>query len=94
MMELVFNLIMNASEDIEFKVKLSFLEIYNEKIQDLLNRKIKKYFPIQKKKIANLTNLQIKEDKNRGIFIHDCTEIYVNSIEQMKLVMKTGSENR
>ena len=39
MMESIFNLIFNASEDIEFQVKVSFLEIYNEKINDLLDCK-------------------------------------------------------
>ena len=36
-MESVFESIINASEDIEFRVKVSFMEIYNEKIHDLLD---------------------------------------------------------
>ena len=39
-MEFVFESILNASEKIEFKVKISYLELYNEKIQDLLDGKI------------------------------------------------------
>jgi len=39
MMRYLFDLIMNSSEDIEFNVKVSFLELYNEKLQDLLDRK-------------------------------------------------------
>lgn len=39
MMEYVFDSINQSSDDIEFSVKCSFLEIYNEKIQDLLDRK-------------------------------------------------------
>lgn len=35
----IFGLMLNSSEDIEFTVKVSFLEIYNEKLQDLLDRK-------------------------------------------------------
>ncbi len=38
MMEYVFECINQSPEDIEFSVKCSFLEIYNEKIQDLLDR--------------------------------------------------------
>lgn len=38
MMEYVFELIKNASTDLEFSVKCAYLEIYNEKIQDLLDR--------------------------------------------------------
>lgn len=39
MMDCVFEQIINASENLEFTVKISFLEIYNEKIIDLLDRK-------------------------------------------------------
>lgn len=35
----IFGLMVNSSEDMEFTVRVSFLEIYNEKIQDLLERK-------------------------------------------------------
>lgn len=37
-MDSVFDIIMNASEDLEFQIRVSFLEIYNEKVQDLLDR--------------------------------------------------------
>jgi len=39
MMSHLFSLILNSSENIEFHVKVSFLELYNEKLQDLLDRK-------------------------------------------------------
>lgn len=44
--------------------------------------------------LARKTNLHIKEDKSKGIFVQDATEVYVNSVENMKKVMKTGAENR
>lgn len=37
MMDEIFDCIMRANENIEFTVKVSFLEIYNEKIHDLLD---------------------------------------------------------
>jgi len=39
MMSYLFETILNSSEHIEFNVKVSFLELYNEKLQDLLDRK-------------------------------------------------------
>jgi len=45
----IFNKIESAPEDIEFTVKVSMIEIYNEKIRDLLDPK----------KI----NLKVREDK-------------------------------
>lgn len=47
MMDTVFEYIINANENLEFTVKISFLEIYNEKIQDLLDRNNKLKFVIQ-----------------------------------------------
>lgn len=43
MMGHLFELILNSSAEIEFNVKVSFLELYNEKLHDLLDRKIKKW---------------------------------------------------
>ncbi|KAL4441418.1 hypothetical protein ABPG74_013713 [Tetrahymena malaccensis] len=80
MMDRVFETILNASEDLEFQIRVSFLEIYNEKIQDLLD--------------PDKNNLQIKENKARGIYVQDATEIYVTSAIEMNQVMKTGSSNR
>lgn len=79
-MDELFDVFALASSDMEFGVKCSFLEIYNEKIQDLLD--------------TSKQNLAIKEDKNRGIYVQDATEIYVNSGEEMRKVMRIGAQNR
>ena len=80
MMQYVFYLIEQANSDIEYSVKCQYYQIYNEKIQDLLD--------IRKKDLA------IREDKNKGIWVEDCTEIYVSSQEEMYAVFKEGSNNR
>ena len=58
----VFNRIQNADENIEFAVKVSMCEIYNEKIKDLQN-------PVQ-------NNLKIHEEKGKGIYIDGVTNTY------------------
>lgn len=63
MVRAVFEKIDVASEDIEFTVKVSMVEIYMEKIKDLLD-------PIK-------TNLKIHEEKGKGVYIADVTENYV-----------------
>lgn len=55
MVKTVFSKIENASEDIEFTVKVSMIEIYMEKVKDLLD-------PMK-------TNLKVHEDKIKGIYI-------------------------
>ena len=76
----IFNQIDEASEDIEFTVKVSMIEIYMERIRDLLDpRKI---------------NLQVHESKDKGVFIEDVTETYVTESVEVEQIMKLGNENR
>lgn len=80
MMDALFIGLVNASSSTEFTIKVSFLEIYMERIQDLLDE--------------SRANLQVKEDKGRGIYIQDATEVYVSSPAEMMAVMKTGAASR
>lgn len=43
LVESIFQSIFDAPSNLEFTVKVSFLEIYMERIKDLLNRKISKF---------------------------------------------------
>ena len=80
MVKTIFSTIENASEDIEFTVKISMVEIYMEKIKDLLD--------------PTKTNLKIHEDKMRGIYIADVTEEYVGDEDEVYTLMATGNDNR
>lgn len=80
MVKTVFEKIENASEDIEFTVKISMIEIYMEKIKDLLD--------------PTKTNLKVHEEKNKGLYIADVTETYVGEDIEVYEVMKTGNDNR
>jgi len=62
MVRTVFNRIETASDCVDFSVKVSMIEIYMEKIQDLLDR--------------SKTNLKVTESV-KGIKIQDLTEISV-----------------
>lgn len=63
MVQGIFEKIESAAEDIEFSVKVSMIEIYNEKIRDLLN--------------PEKVNLKIHENKDKGVYVKDMTETYV-----------------
>jgi len=63
MVKHIFEQIGSTTQEVEFSVKVSMIEIYMEKIRDLLN-------PVK-------TNLKVHEDKNKGIYIADVTETYV-----------------
>ena len=77
MFEHLFTCIAEADPDIEFSIKCSYLEIYMEKIMDLLDPK--------------KTNLQVKEDKLKGLYVQDATEVYVGTPDEMMKVMMAGS---
>ena len=79
-MSFIFEKIKTMSREIEFSIKCSYYQIYNEKIQDLLD--------------TRKTDLQIREDKSKGIWVEDCTEIYVNSDKEMYEVFQCGTNNR
>lgn len=76
-MDEVFDLIDECDENVEFKIKVSMLEIYNEKIKDLLD--------------PTKNNLKIKESKKTGIYVDGCKQVYVGSVDEMKSVMIKGA---
>lgn len=77
--EALFDSVTQADENIEFTFKVSYVEIYLEKIRDLLDEHRTK------------VNLQVREDKLKGIYIADVTEEYVTSVEELLQVMHTGT---
>jgi len=79
MIEAVFDGIAQADPDIEFTVKVSYVEIYNEKIRDLLDE--------------SKTNLRVRESP-MGVWIEDVTEVYVGDTSQVYQVMAAGAESR
>lgn len=78
----IFNNVMAADENMEFIVKVSYIEIYMERIRDLLD-------PYKSK-----VNLQVREDAQRGIFVEGMTEMCVTSDEELLAAMRAGAANR
>eukprot|EP00826_Nyctotherus_ovalis_P000839 TRINITY_DN10057_c0_g1_i3.p1 TRINITY_DN10057_c0_g1~~TRINITY_DN10057_c0_g1_i3.p1 ORF type:complete len:729 (+),score=302.55 TRINITY_DN10057_c0_g1_i3:449-2635(+) len=76
----IFDRIDQASESMEFTVKASMLEIYNEKIRDLLD--------------PSKNNLNVREEKQRGIYVEGLTEKSVGDNDEVYDIMKQGNDNR
>jgi len=74
MVRTIFNRIETASENIEFTVKISMSEIYNERIKDLMD--------------PSKDNLKIHEEKGKGVYIQDITEIYCSNEQEIYAYMK------
>ncbi len=75
----IFDGISSAEETIEFTIKVSYVEIYLEKIRDLLDGTHTK------------VNLAIREDKLKGIYIAGVTEVFVSSADELLQAMKYGT---
>ena len=77
----IFNHIYNMDdENLEFHIKVSYFEIYNERIRDLLD--------------ITRTNLPIHEDKNRVPYVKGVTEQFVSNPEEVLAAIEEGKNNR
>ncbi|KAJ3115489.1 hypothetical protein HDU96_000585 [Phlyctochytrium bullatum] len=80
LVESIFQTIYKAPSNLEFTVKVSYMEIYMEKIRDLLN-------PQQ-------DNLPIHEEKNKGVYVKGLLEVFVGSVDEVYDAMRRGQEAR
>ncbi|TNN84966.1 Kinesin heavy chain isoform 5C [Liparis tanakae] len=76
----IFDHIYSMDENLEFHIKVSYFEIYMDKIRDLLD--------------VSKTNLAVHEDKNRVPYVKGCTERFVSSPEEVMDVIDEGKNNR
>lgn len=72
-------------------IEISYYEIYNEKIFDLL-RSTKE--PVTTGKNSNLRNLQIREDKQKGPYIVGLQTLSINSAKDAKMWLDIGNKRR
>ncbi|KAI7351721.1 Kinesin heavy [Hortaea werneckii] len=78
--EQIFDSIMRSDGSIEFTVKVSYMEIYMEKIRDLL--------------VPTNDNLPVHEDKQRGVYVKGLNEFYVGSVGEVYQVLERGGQSR
>ncbi|XP_068942547.1 kinesin-1 heavy chain isoform X2 [Petaurus breviceps papuanus] len=76
----IFNYIYSMDENLEFHIKVSYFEIYLDKIRDLLD--------------VSKTNLSVHEDKNRVPYVKGCTERFVCSPDEVMDTIDEGKSNR
>ena len=74
--EQIFSSIISSPSNIEYTVKVSYMEIYMEKIRDLL--------------VPQNDNLPVHEEKSRGVYVKGLLEIYVSSVREVYEVMRRG----
>ena len=77
--QLAINEIFNLLKDVNVissSVKVSYMEIYNESINDLLD--------------SSKKNLDIRESTTKGIFVEGLTEVLTESLEKAIFLLMQG----
>uniref|UniRef100_A0A3P9KF84 Kinesin-like protein n=2 Tax=Oryzias latipes TaxID=8090 RepID=A0A3P9KF84_ORYLA len=77
----IFGHIAKAEGDTRFLVRVSYLEIYNEEVRDLLGK-------------DQLQRLEVKERPDIGVYIKDLTSYAANNADDMDRIMTVGHKNR
>lgn len=78
--EQLFSTIYTAPPHLEFQVKVGYMEIYMERIRDLL--------------IPTNDNLPVHEEKNRGVYVKGLYEGYVASVAEVYEILHRGQRSR
>jgi kinesin family protein 18/19 len=76
----LFSEIANQRDPDTYQVSLSYLEIYNENIRDLLSGKP--------------DYLDVRDDGNRGTVVSGITQEYASSAEDVLSYLRKGNKNR
>ncbi|XP_013195274.2 kinesin-like protein KIF3A [Amyelois transitella] len=77
----IFSHIAKAKDDVKFLVCVTYLEIYNEEVRDLLGNN-----PHQ--------SLEVKERPDIGVFVKDLTGYVVHNADELEKIMAVGNKNR
>ncbi|KAL4230043.1 Kinesin-like protein kif3a [Mactra antiquata] len=77
----IFGHIAKAEGDTRFLVRVSYLEIYNEEVRDLLGK-------------DQHQRLEVKERPDIGVYVKDLSAFVVNNADDMDRIMTLGNKNR
>ncbi|ALC43091.1 Klp64D [Drosophila busckii] len=77
----IFGHIAKAHENQKFLVRVSYMEIYNEEVRDLLGKDVSK-------------SLEVKERPDIGVFVKDLSGYVVHNADDLENIMRLGNKNR
>ncbi|CAG8664701.1 808_t:CDS:2, partial [Acaulospora morrowiae] len=79
--ELFNRIVNNQNPDVTYQVQVSYIEIYNERVRDLLNPR-------------NKGNLKVREHPLLGPYVEDLSKLIVNSFQDIENLMDEGNKAR
>lgn len=71
-----------ATKNVEFLIRCSYLELYNEEIRDLLTNQ------------KNAPKCELKEDNNKGVYVKGLSDVVVESPDDLVKMFDRGLTNR
>ena len=77
----IFGHISKSGDDKNFLVRVSYLEIYNEEVRDLLGK-------------DQQARLEVKERPDVGVYVKDLSTTVVKNADDMDAIMTKGNSNR
>lgn len=77
----IFRSIQGDSDQTQFLVRASYLEIYNEEVRDLLSKNPK-------------NRLELHEKVDSGVYVKDLSYFAAKSSDEVRKIMYIGSKNR
>ncbi|CAG8552603.1 7639_t:CDS:10 [Ambispora leptoticha] len=80
--ELFNRITRNTDPNVKYQVEVSYIEIYNERVRDLLNPKNKD------------KNLKVREHPSLGPYVEDLSKLIVNSFQDIENLMDEGNKAR
>lgn len=95
--EQIFTSIVESEAHLEYLVKVSYMEIYLERIRDLLARMsstVTCSLPHSHIISAHNDNLQVHEEKNKGVYVKNLSDYYVGSAKEVYEIMRQGGMAR
>ena len=81
----IYRKIRNYTTEYDFEITVSYIEIYNEYIRDLL---------IQQKSGTHQEHLDLRDDNEKGITIAGVTEKKVNNVDEIMELLFAGNTRR
>lgn len=72
---------MAEDSELRIRVEVSYIEIYNEKVRDLLNP-------------ANKGNLKVREHPSMGPYVEDLSKLVVSTFKDVENLMDEGNKVR
>lgn len=75
-------------------MKISFLEIYNDILNDLLDQNIEDKSLQNKSRNTSSKNYSIKENANKGVYVENLSEHSVETIEEAYAYFMMGLQKK